>query len=288
MAIDSIDQIEHNDSNNSNIDNSDNVGDENSQMNDNPPRKSPQNSSKTNGLTPQTKVVDPLYANLRKVYKSRPQSEKEAKCQIKFVNCTSHKVVIYWVDFKGRLIEYARFSKLGDFVDVNTYVSHLWIFRSGEDNPQSIQLLAVPEDILDTSKQDQQVGQTNEASWILENLRCHHCRTLEHGRSCPHMTGNAKFSISDDHPSISSTNIYRCSVKNHEQEHSRHRRNIYLVEPFLSLRERCFVALRNQLKENSDMFNIELPTSLKRDYFEFIVLPEETGHKRCNISTHLS
>lgn len=115
----------------------------------------------------------------------------------------------------------------GTSMSMDTYESHLWFFKASAGD--DVKIIAIPEEKLPNPKS--------------------------------HLTSETKLSVSN--PSY----IYSCTTKTHRQDHSKRRRDIYLVEPFHNLRERCFLALRNM--KPSDLTKLNLPQSLKEDFVSF-------------------
>lgn len=50
---------------------------------------------------------------------------------VRFINTTRKNVKIYWIDFQGQNQFYKKLSQ-GEFVDINTFVTHPWIFVEEE------------------------------------------------------------------------------------------------------------------------------------------------------------
>lgn len=246
------------------------------------------------------RICHSLVAELKSVVQE--QSEIETKCLIRFHNCTPHRIAIFWLDFKGRPIEYPVLAR-GNFIDITTSVSHLWIFKVQDSKTtngatasqqQAIKVLAVPEETINSSRipsflkssqSEQQVSRSSSNSLHEEILGsnnvviCALCKfvlinnpQIRTKVPCPHFTGEVKFSITDfEHGTWSrdiSSYIYSCNEVNHCSEHSRRRRNIFLVEPFFNLRERCFLAIKNGI-EGADIFEMNIPASLQREYLRF-------------------
>lgn len=174
---------------------------------------------------------------------------------------------------------------------------------SDRNGPDMIKLLAIPEEILgmddgishlksyfkdpnDGSSTahnntiDMSVTFQDAAPGLSNLMTCSLCKYVVRSQSrelvkipCPHFTGEAKFSVSDlicrSWSSFNPTYIYSCTTKTHRKDHSSRRRNIYLVEPFYNLRERCFLALSNRIS-HSDLLEMSLPTSLQEDYIQFM------------------
>lgn len=51
---------------------------------------------------------------------------------VRFINFTKYKVRIYWLDYEGKKKLYNTIGT-GDFLDVNTFVTHLWIFENNDN-----------------------------------------------------------------------------------------------------------------------------------------------------------
>lgn len=52
---------------------------------------------------------------------------------VKFINKTQHSVVLYWIDYQGQAVKYGVLSP-EDCLDIDTFVTHPWIFVDGETN----------------------------------------------------------------------------------------------------------------------------------------------------------
>ncbi|CAL7952191.1 unnamed protein product [Xylocopa violacea] len=46
---------------------------------------------------------------------------------VKFVNRTLHDVVLYWIDYQGRAVNYGTL-RYNESLDIDTFVTHPWIF----------------------------------------------------------------------------------------------------------------------------------------------------------------
>lgn len=187
-------------------------------------------------------------------------------------------------------------------MDIDTYVSHLWFFKAERSNASSsskpLKVLAIPEESLQStcnspsnlrsiSPDHQSLSQTDSEDRRNEFLLgpvnrivCSLCKFIlrHHSRAplkipCPHFRGEAKLSVSDldsrSKSNCSPSYIYTCDESTHCRSHSLKRRDIYLVEPFYNLRERCFIALGGRIR-HTDIVYFDLPISLQRDYLEFI------------------
>ncbi|XP_043249139.1 von Hippel-Lindau disease tumor suppressor isoform X2 [Colletes gigas] len=55
------------------------------------------------------------------------------KSFVKFINKTTRNVALYWINYRGRAIKYGVLLP-GDFLDINTFVTHPWIFVDDETN----------------------------------------------------------------------------------------------------------------------------------------------------------
>ena len=51
---------------------------------------------------------------------------------VRFVNTTNHRVGVYWVDYQGKKIRYKVLVHRADYLDINTFVTHPWIFIDEE------------------------------------------------------------------------------------------------------------------------------------------------------------
>ncbi|XP_076618853.1 von Hippel-Lindau disease tumor suppressor-like [Colletes latitarsis] len=52
---------------------------------------------------------------------------------VKFINKTTRNVALYWINYRGRAIKYGVLLP-GDCLDINTFVTHPWIFVDDETN----------------------------------------------------------------------------------------------------------------------------------------------------------
>lgn len=50
---------------------------------------------------------------------------------VRFVNTTSRNVGVYWIDYQGQAVQYKVLS-YRNYLDVNTFVTHPWIFIDEE------------------------------------------------------------------------------------------------------------------------------------------------------------
>ena len=50
---------------------------------------------------------------------------------VKFINSTQRNVTLYWIDYQGQAISYGIMTP-GDTKDMNTFVTHPWIFVDNE------------------------------------------------------------------------------------------------------------------------------------------------------------
>lgn len=50
---------------------------------------------------------------------------------VQFINKTPCNVTLYWIDYQGQAVSYGDLSP-GDYVDINTFVTHPWIFVDKE------------------------------------------------------------------------------------------------------------------------------------------------------------
>lgn len=236
------------------------------------------------------KPISDINLNLESV---KPDSRCESKCLVRFHNCTNKNVIIYWLDFSGKPIKYPTLKRFQS-ITINTYIKHLFFFRSehhsdGEDDTnvgsqrQFNKVLAIPQEALGASCNatnynyrpiDDHEDRT-ERVWV-----CPLCKYVikRYSRrpiknTCHHYSGEAKLSSSDlgirSHSNFNSIGdfIYTCSDNTHHERHSRERRDIYLVESFYNLRERCFIQMQGI--RFSQGASLRPPTSVVRDYIEF-------------------
>ncbi|XP_035731316.1 von Hippel-Lindau disease tumor suppressor-like [Vespa mandarinia] len=50
---------------------------------------------------------------------------------VRFTNCTTRIVALYWIDYQGQAISYGTLYP-GSYVDIDTFVTHPWIFVDDE------------------------------------------------------------------------------------------------------------------------------------------------------------
>ncbi|XP_011499434.1 PREDICTED: protein Vhl [Ceratosolen solmsi marchali] len=50
---------------------------------------------------------------------------------VKFINTTRHNIGVYWIDYQGKMVCY-RVLGCRDHVEINTFVTHPWIFVDEE------------------------------------------------------------------------------------------------------------------------------------------------------------
>lgn len=234
----------------------------------------------------------------KKIY---PDKGVESKCLIRLHNCTAHELNTYWIDCSGKPIAYP-ILKRGAYMNIDTYVSHLWIFTS--TGLSATKILAVPEESLKISSasmsgplmscfspsrpdingrlprdhhlfQDELLGLNNVLICALCKFVLKQYSRVPIKIPCQHFRGESKFSISDlDYKSLADFNsirpyIYSCSEDTHCKSHAHRRRNLYLVEMFPNLRERCFLTLKGRVSQD-DVTDLDLPLSLQQEYVQFI------------------
>lgn len=232
---------------------------------------------------------DDLYCNLKLNLKSimTDQSNK-SKCLVRFHNCTNRNVLIYWLDFSGNPVKYPTLKQRQSIL-IDTYVSHMWFFKAESDDERSAQehkkVLAIPQEALSSScnattynyRPVCERDDRKERLWI-----CPMCRYVAARYSrrpiknpCHHYSGEARLSSSDlgvrSYSNYNSVGdfIYLCSENTHQDCHTRERRNIYLVESFYNLKERCFIEMNDRLKHMPRIAKLNLPMSVLRDYVQF-------------------
>lgn len=252
--------------------------------------------------------IDQFYQDFSRELKSKVQERtdgNQSKCLLKFHNCTPYRVTPFWLDFQGLPIQYPDLPR-GAFINIDTYKSHLWFFKAHEPNNsmryEPIRILALPEENLSRalpflrSDLDSTRGTSGESLFkavrnsilgLNNSLVCSLCRYIllnycigPSKVPCPHFTGETKYSISElDSKSwlnFGSNYIYRCAEGYHREEHSCKRRNIYLVEPFINLRERCFLAIKKRIK-HTNIVDLDIPVSLQYDYLEYVTTLKKIG-----------
>lgn len=219
----------------------------------------------------------------------------KSKCLIRFNNCTRYKLVPFWIDFKGQPIEYPALPR-GASINLDTYRSHLWYFkpikdtesfrRNNSSSPTNkldcVKILAIPESTVELST-IRELHLNDELTNPIPQLNCPLCKfyikkyakRLSRSTPCPHLTGGAKFSLTDidcrrEWSLYNSNYIYSCNENTHCQEHSQTRQNIYLVEVFYNLKELCFIKLQEATKCAATIIaKSRAPTSLQCDYIQF-------------------
>lgn len=233
--------------------------------------------------------LERIYRNLMVELKS--VAKNNCKCLIRFHNCTPYRIIPFWIDFRGLPIKYPVLAR-GVSLNIDTYSSHLWFFKIDESSKAPVKISAITEEAINSNLQisthlksqyvDKKIldDRCQAQNGLLNQLICSMCKYIIHKHSkmpakvpCSHFTGEAKFSVSDlqgrSWSIYNNSYIYSCTGEDHRSEHSTQRRNIYLVEPFYNLRERCFLAIENNIR-NSDIMKLNLPISLQMDYFRFI------------------
>nr|KAF7438459.1 hypothetical protein H0235_000850 [Vespula pensylvanica] len=56
---------------------------------------------------------------------------------VRFTNCTTRNVALYWIDYQGQAINYGTLYP-GSYVDIDTFVTHPWIFVDDETKERII------------------------------------------------------------------------------------------------------------------------------------------------------
>lgn len=272
--------------------NSDNNGKSNSQIS----HQKVKNSIKKNGIE---NLIEILRSELRSIKCTRAFSNQISnRCSIRLHNCTPYRVTPFWIDHKGLPLEYPTLN-FAAFLDLDTYVSHLWFFKThriestaSNDQTESKKVLALPEEILDLLCKENKLSTSfigaNYQSELNGESNCFSlCALCKHVKEhfsivptkviCPHYSGEAKFSCSDK--SWQGCYIYTCDDNTHKSDHATRRRNIYLVEPFFSLRERCFLTLEKHIND-TEIVGLDLPVSLQREYLRFITIVQKLDENK--------
>lgn len=214
------------------------------------------------------------------------------KCLIRFHNCTKHRVTPFWID-ECQARKYTTIDK-GQWLNIDTYATHLWRFTSTEPGTSGHgKILAVPEDWfdledisreLDLSLEFNRREDVGERKEVLDEILstnngsvCSLCRFIikkfPKAREvidipCGHFTGRTKFSLSNIN--FRPTYNYSCQLRNHRTSHEWERRNVYLVETFHTLAERCIIELEKRIK-HTDIVKFKLPETVQEQYLRFTI-----------------
>lgn len=225
-----------------------------------------------------------LYQAVRSELKS---STSRDKCLVRFHNCTPYEIEPIWIDHNGQPIRYETL-KSKQSRSYTTYVSHLWLFKIKSPITCGNGFLkSVPEETVDyihtsistnngSYTTSQQIETYNEGE-IQDSQVCAMCSYIANRYpkqepprvSCLHLEG-AMFSMSDTFQCHRPSYLYSCNENTHRHDHSNKERNIFLLKPFFTLKERCFITLEKHI-DHRDIVDMNIPKSLQKEYFLFIV-----------------
>lgn len=253
-------------------------------------------------MTSKKARLDKLYEGLKLNFKSAIPNQ-ESKCLVKFHNCTRYNVLLHWIDFDGRPIKYPTL-KPKESILIDTYVSHLWFFRAFVEEDGGVQMkkvFAISRDSIDShcnaaNFNYEPIVDMNDLQPRRDPSMCPLCRYIMRTylrkpstSPCHHYSGEAKLSSTDlevrhhsDYNSMGAY-IYTCSEDTHQEDHSRERRDFYLVESFYNLRERCFLKMSEEFYKEElggeEFVDLNLPTSIVRDFIQFMSAIKELNKK---------
>lgn len=205
------------------------------------------------------------------------------QCLIRFNNCTKHDLISLWLDFNARPKRYATIRP-AHYVDVDTWINHNWIFKCGDssgidDDLASVRIMAIPDNCLESYAHGNRIFD-NGTQDLSERLICGLCRFLYKNHSdlskqnCCHLSG-APFPLDKLATTFSPSYIYCCNHKTHDSSGTQMRHNVYLVEPFPSLKELCFEVLVDRIHDN--VFEGQ-PDTLSREFINFNCLRKYNLH----------
>lgn len=241
--------------------------------------------------------IEDLYQSLASEFRSTIQTGPNCKCLIRVHNCTPHKITPFWINFRGQPVEYPVIHSASSS-SIDTFVSHLWFFKAECQSSnrkfsykEPVKVLAIPEEAIDLETYASRLeinveNQTSPLNYSGRRRICYLCQLLtqryalsSNSIPCQHLKREMKFSESDLKSQACSAyrtnNIYSCTEETHRLDHSQERRNIFLVEPFFNLRERCFLALRERVR-HPDIVALDLPISLQKEYIQFVTTIQKT------------
>lgn len=248
------------------------------------------------GLDRQVNIGISLYARrlakdyiseLMKELKSKDESGHQgsgAKCLVEFHNCTPYIIKLFWIDFEGCPKKYSTLEP-GAFFAADTFVNHLWLFRatvSGVEDHivrmnEAKKIVALTEEQVATGQLEftKTNPQTLPQATQIERYICQLCKFLGHVQDtepthpCPHLTG-ATMLLTPNHSTFHSKYSYICDLDDHQQSHTTKRRKIFLLEPFYSLKERCFLVLNNHFGARKIM-SMDFLVHVMKDFLDFTI-----------------
>lgn len=196
----------------------------------------------------------------------------ESVCKITFHNCTRRNIKIYWFDHNGETKDYG-ILRPGVSLNVNTYTGHIWSFRVAEntnDNDSSrpgiMKVIAVPEEYLNAHNLD------TKSVRIIEKIIARNIRDNQ----SPIQSPLAKRSVEKLIPSLNQFPgyVYCCHESDHLASHQERRRNIYLLEPFLKLKDLSILALNDahhkQKLSLGELVKNDIPKNIRLDCAQYL------------------
>ena len=85
---------------------------------------------------PEVELVDSQMRPLRSLNNYQPS-------YVRFYNTTHRHVRIYWLDFKGKPVRYSDLYSYQQWIDVNTFVTHPWIFIDEETGERYVKYILI-------------------------------------------------------------------------------------------------------------------------------------------------
>lgn len=193
---------------------------------------------------------------------SVPSSGDETSCLIRFHNRTKWTIKVYWLNFRGESEDYGTMPP-GASYNIDTHRNHIWFFKvvSDEDNsPESaskhrglMRIAAVAEEYYklyddDDDAKTKAITRINKSKHNLDQLR-------------PETSQHSQY-------------IYGCRNLAHEDDHTRIRKNIYLIEPLTSLKIQCILKLNDGFDQGSqiakEFVKQGIPEELRIDCFKHL------------------
>lgn len=228
--------------------------------------------------------------------RSLPSSDVIAsKCLIRFHNCTPYSISIFWLDFLGQPQLFCNLAS-GKFTNIDTFKDHYWMFganlnlNSKKQKAHETKIIAIPEDQIKINdhlaKYKTSEGDIYSITEFANNI-CALCSSYSRygldiptsDQSCAHLVGTAKFAANNllletRNGFLNSSYSYRCDNFNHKTCHQDTRRNVFLVEPFYSLLERCLLKV-----DHNTITDSKIPLNLKKQFIEFRVRIYHSSHE---------
>lgn len=221
---------------------------------------------------------------MHEVKSRRPTCPERDKCLIKFVNRTCLNVDLFWLDFHG-LPKYYGTLRPGAFLDMDTYIEHIWLLRAQRDQanlsindhkdssprpkdqadfrwgPKRRRLVAIPEEVM--------MNSVAEHGFVANDSQDNEVGFQGISDTLPSRSSNSE-SSTQQFVSCRQTArrcLYSCKEKDHIPSHCTSRRNIYIYEPFYSLKEWCFLSLPGT---RVFQYRDDVPNVIQRDYIDYL------------------